>query len=504
MSLKLCSAIVGLLLTSILSGCGGSSSSSQQATNGVYKDAGIVSGLQYKTATQSGVTDKDGTFRYVAGETVTFSVSNVTIGQAAGAPIVTTFDLVGIAPPTSSFGIQTNNPTSKKFQEAINISLFLQTLDDDSDPTNGIAIPAVVNTVVAVTPINFKFTSSIFGSELGGVFRDSAQFKVFIGSCRTAGAWGGTKAIKQLGYAANSLYQGLGIVPSVYLQSQTAYSDSNFYNVEYTNSGLVSKFTDFYNSESPSYIRTKNYDKNGNIVSDVNMDPRTSETGSTTNYFYDANGNLVRITEKNQYFDTESAIEYDINGNRTSQISRFNGNVQTRTNYTYNANGTLATEKRYNSSDELEDTYVYTYNSNLLLVNYKYIGNYSSSDITVEYDNNNNVTNLIQVVGSYNSSTNFAYDNFGNLVSYYQYENNSLISKVLIGRNNAGYPVTTDEYDSNNQIVRSSVATYDENGSRVRVVIEYGGTTETTTSTFIKQSGWGDIINSIGNFFGPA
>jgi len=32
-----------------------------------------VKGLSYETATQSGVTDVDGTFKYLAGEKVTFS-----------------------------------------------------------------------------------------------------------------------------------------------------------------------------------------------------------------------------------------------------------------------------------------------------------------------------------------------------------------------------------------------------------------------------------------------
>lgn len=494
--------IAGFLFASILLGCGGSSSSGQPVSTGVYKDAGVVSGLKYSTPSQSGVTDSNGKFKYVPGETVTFSVSNVTIGQATGAPIVTTFDLVGIAPPTSSFGIPTNNPTSKKFQEAINISLFLQTLDDDSDPTSGIAIPAVVNTVVAVTPINFKSTPSILGSELGTAFRDSPQFKVFIGSCRTAGAWGGTKAITQLGYSANSLYQGLGIVPSVYLESQTKYADGLVVNFEYTNSGLVSKKTFSYNDTPPHYITTSTYDKNGNLVKVVNAIPTNPEPSSTLNYLYDANGNLVLLTIASANSSAETAFEYDINGNKLLEVEKINGIINRRSVRTYNANGTLATLKNYDSNNQLQNTDIYKYNERLLLTNYQSTEISNSYEVTLNYDDRDNLLKYNLWDGTSNFAATFMYDLLGNLLTYSEYLDNSLSYKRVTNWDSTGYPVKTDYYNYDDVIYLSTVATYDNNGSRTRVMFESDGITTTNTSTFIRQSGWGDMINSLVGFFG--
>ena len=65
------------------SGCGssGSSGSSSDTTQtGTFVDA-PVQGLNYSTATQSGVTDSSGHFKYKSGETVTFKIGNLTLGS---------------------------------------------------------------------------------------------------------------------------------------------------------------------------------------------------------------------------------------------------------------------------------------------------------------------------------------------------------------------------------------------------------------------------------------
>ena len=68
--------------------------------NGVFQ-AGGVSGLQYATPTRTGFTDSEGTFKYLAGESVTFSVGGLTLGHAPGAAKITPFTLAGLTPPTT-------------------------------------------------------------------------------------------------------------------------------------------------------------------------------------------------------------------------------------------------------------------------------------------------------------------------------------------------------------------------------------------------------------------
>jgi hypothetical protein len=47
-----------------------------------------VKGLSYETATQNGTTDEKGTFKYKAGEAVTFKIGEMVIGRTTGADVL--------------------------------------------------------------------------------------------------------------------------------------------------------------------------------------------------------------------------------------------------------------------------------------------------------------------------------------------------------------------------------------------------------------------------------
>ncbi|MBF0400894.1 MAG: FG-GAP repeat protein [Magnetococcales bacterium] len=99
--------------------------------SGVLLDA-AVEGVQYHTATQSGVTGPGGTFSYMAGETVYFNLGAINLGQAVGAAQLTPLDL-----------------TAGNLTATTNIIRLLQTLDGDSMPSNGIVIPAATLSLAA-------------------------------------------------------------------------------------------------------------------------------------------------------------------------------------------------------------------------------------------------------------------------------------------------------------------------------------------------------------------
>ena len=143
-----------LLLTmavALLTGCGGGGSGMGMGTglqSGVFLDS-AVQGLHYETATQSGVTGIDGTFAYREGETIRFYMGDVLIGQAPVEPFMTPVDLVPGATDET-------NPT------VTNISRFLQTMDMDADPTNGIFIPESVITEMQGRHIDFNMSPQAF------------------------------------------------------------------------------------------------------------------------------------------------------------------------------------------------------------------------------------------------------------------------------------------------------------------------------------------------------
>lgn len=115
--LVLCAALA-------LSACG---SNDTPRLQGVFLDS-AVAGLGFQgNQGSSGVTDANGTFTYLEGETLTFSVGAMTLGSATGRAIVTPAHL-------ESAGVQVGDHATRVLQA-------LQTLDSDANPANGITIP---------------------------------------------------------------------------------------------------------------------------------------------------------------------------------------------------------------------------------------------------------------------------------------------------------------------------------------------------------------------------
>jgi len=86
--------------------------------SGLFQDV-EVKGLGFSTASGSGQTDQYGAYDYIAGEDITFSIGGVTLGTIPGA--------AGITPNDFGTGDTINN-----------VARFIQSLDVDSIPGNGI------------------------------------------------------------------------------------------------------------------------------------------------------------------------------------------------------------------------------------------------------------------------------------------------------------------------------------------------------------------------------
>ena len=139
--------IYGLIFS--LLACGGESGFIPAANNspqaiithqGLFIDS-AVEGLTYASPTHKGRTTESGMFRYSDDTTIAFSVGDIILGQAKGAPIVPPIDFVP--------GANATHPT------VTNIARFLQTIDDDATPQNGITITSIVADEAKRQSINF-------------------------------------------------------------------------------------------------------------------------------------------------------------------------------------------------------------------------------------------------------------------------------------------------------------------------------------------------------------
>jgi len=118
-----------------------------------------VSGLQYATATQTGVTGTDGSFSYLAGEQVTFSIGDINFPATQATDTVT---------PLNVFSTTDIDDT-----RVVNMARLLQSLDTDGNPDNGITISP--NADASATGLFVDFNSPSFDSQVINLVANSGS-----------------------------------------------------------------------------------------------------------------------------------------------------------------------------------------------------------------------------------------------------------------------------------------------------------------------------------------
>ncbi|CAA0116366.1 Uncharacterised protein [Halioglobus japonicus] len=133
-------------------------SSAEADSTGTVIDS-AVSGLRYKSGEHYGITDSEGNFGYIQGETIEFFVGGIRIGDAIE-PVarVTPYELA-----------------SGNTETAMNIARVLQTLDNDADPENGIQINDAVHNLAEGKTLDFG-GSGWPGTELGHLVRVDGEW----------------------------------------------------------------------------------------------------------------------------------------------------------------------------------------------------------------------------------------------------------------------------------------------------------------------------------------
>ena len=132
-----------------LSACGGSDSSTTTVSStptatatGVLVDA-PVGGMNYTTSSGlSGITDALGKFSYTAGSTITFFLNGITLPTVTASSMITPVDLAGAS--------------SEEDPKAVYIARFLQAIDADGNPDNGITIDKSKLSTTASTPSSWE------------------------------------------------------------------------------------------------------------------------------------------------------------------------------------------------------------------------------------------------------------------------------------------------------------------------------------------------------------
>ena len=190
MTKLLTTAFKSLLIISVVAlyGCGGGGGSSDSKPRGVFIDS-PVSGLTAVSGDKVTTTNANGRFTYIKGAFVDFRLGfdGPFIGLAKGQPIMTPLHLA--------------NTSDINDEEVTNIARFLQTIDTDMDPENGITIDSsVVDAAVGVS-INF-------GQDVAQ-FETSEQAKI---DALTASLPGGPRTLVAVADARTHLQRSISTV----------------------------------------------------------------------------------------------------------------------------------------------------------------------------------------------------------------------------------------------------------------------------------------------------
>ena len=149
---------VALILPLLLAaGCSGDDPATPSDGNtppepghGVFVDS-PVSGLEFTSGDETGVTGSTGAFTFEEGTDVTFALGGILFGSASASTKMSPLNLA--------------NATIVGHPLVTSIARFLQTIDDDADPSNGIQITETVRTAAIGRSVEFAQTPDEFDAD---------------------------------------------------------------------------------------------------------------------------------------------------------------------------------------------------------------------------------------------------------------------------------------------------------------------------------------------------
>jgi hypothetical protein len=301
-----------------LSGCGGGGSGADNGPGvpeypvgpkraGVLAGPGIK-GLHYETDTLSGLTGADGGFVYRTGETVRFSLGDIELGSAEGAPVLSPFDLLNLQAPTTESEIMAliGDAAVSSFDLVLNMTMLLYSLDSDRNPDNGIDLDRTHDAFSGLEPTE-EDEISLAVKASGFEHSD-----VLAGLLQRAGK---TSAVT-LEYAASKLYQSLNLALSA---------------------NLVRGYSASATDETAADVSV-DYNDRGMVTRERRVPSDASDVIELI-YEYDESGLLTQVS--NSVTGTRSTLGYDHGRLSARLVVDADGQPQLRENYRYGEDGQL-------------------------------------------------------------------------------------------------------------------------------------------------------------------
>lgn len=357
-----------------------------------------VSGIRYETETLAGITDNQGQFEYVDGETVSFYIGDVLLGDASGASVISLFDLVDGVTPVVGRALEKavlDRDRGPGFTTVINLATLLQTLDSDGNLDNGIEISAEMTDLFASLNVDFDQNWRDFSHD--------RAFRQVLTEAKVLGLVDAERKIRKPWRAMEHLYTSLNISDQpVALITKRSEHDSQISRAttvsryEYDIDGFL--ILQESSSEEYGKIResksTFDYDADGNLIlaeydyyGDGTIDSRRSEA-------YNSDGTRILQTldsNADGIVDGSTTFNDDGKGLRFDSYGNLDGILTSTWIYFYDAQGRAIREEQDRDADGITDySNTYSYDANGLvsrhLSSHYFRGEASHSTYTYTYD----------------------------------------------------------------------------------------------------------------------
>lgn len=426
--------LLGLLIMTLFA-CSQTDDSSpkvnpSETLQGIFIDS-TVEGLRYETETHSGYTDENGQFDYEEGEMVTFYVGDIKLGTTPAAEEISPISIAS----TPDADINT--------LEVQNIAAFLQTLDEDGDPSNGIKITQEVSQAISLSEIDFS-----------------------------------NSIVQILGEIALEVFQNTGINLEVVYPEVAAAHLAQTLDLEFEPQDLFMKnfvpvFSDYYGHNSKISQWVHEFDENGRLTISTKFEKYPLRVLAEFNFSDYTNTTVeVKITDY-RYDRVLSPYEKDfrIYFDEFFMIKKLE-NLSTGYNPTLfiliseiNSNGFIQKTETLDQNGELNSFKEYQYDSDIYLIK------------TFSYDSDNDLTN----------ETDFTYTDFGDLKtefslnqdnsSFYReyfYRNNNTLEKLEWRTHFESFDAfITMEYDENEALLKDVTITNHADGQTQKTIEIY-------------------------------
>lgn len=326
-----------LLVTGLLTACGGgggggnaedSAPSGGELTTGVLAPIAI-SGIEYTTASESGVTNAEGEFTYRVGETIEFQWNGQVLGEVAGTATITLFQLTGADQLSDINEVDAALGTSgHPYTSALNMTRLLHSLDSDQDSSNGIELADVAKVAPLLSatnanPVNFSLAARVFAN---------------------------SPSVRSLMREADRTLMPLEVVlASQYRASQTALFDGDVR----LSRPISNTFEDFQSGTATSFRSEYQYDANGNYTAFRTFDA-DGDLASSENFRYGAAGHLISSrsealsdSQTEPLFTSMRTFTRDESGNTVTLLTEIFGLTPTslRTDSTFNQRGRIVRQE---------------------------------------------------------------------------------------------------------------------------------------------------------------